>query len=130
VVFIGTNDCRELNDESHISNISLEEYGRNMHYMMESLLRRDKKVINVTLPPVDNERLNGQFPDNNWRYDEARIVKTNEFIRGISRKYGTGLADLAEKIDTYGGDVLEPDGLHLNGQGQLLLCELLLELLP
>jgi len=130
VLFIGTNDCRELDDEDHMSNVSLDEYKRNMNYMMKSLLKRGKKVINVTLPPVDNERLKEQFPDNNWRYDKDRLDRTNNYIRELSKKSGALLADLAEKVDAYKGEVLEPDGLHMNGQGQLLLCELLLELLP
>jgi lysophospholipase L1-like esterase len=130
VLFIGTNDCRELGDDAHVSNISLDEYQRNMAYLMESLLSRGKKVINVTIPPVDNERLRAQFPDNNWRYDRARIDKTNEFIRHLAKKSGTSLADLAKKIDEYGGEVLESDGIHLNGRGQFLLCELLLDLIP
>jgi lysophospholipase L1-like esterase len=130
VLFIGTNDCRELDDDARVSNISLEEYKRNMAYLMEGLLSRGKRVINVTIPPVDNERLRVQFPDNNWRYDRARIGRTNDFIRDLAKKSGTMLADLAKKIDEYGGEVLESDGIHLNGMGQLLLCELLLDLLP
>ncbi len=130
VVFIGTNDCRELDDDAHISQISLDEYKRNMNYIMESLLRRGKRVINVTIPPVDNERLKGQFPDCNWRYDRSRIDQTNDFIRSLSKKSGTFLADLAKSIDAYDGDVLEDDGIHMNGQGQLILCELLHGILP
>jgi len=130
VVFIGTNDCRELDDGSHMAQISLDEYKRNMHYIMESLLKEGKKVINVTLPSVDNVRLKGQFPDNNWSYDRARIDQTNDFIRDLSKKLDTKLADLAKGIGAYGEDVLEQDGLHMNGQGQLILCKLLLELLP
>ena len=130
VVFIGTNDCRELDDDVHVSKISLDEYKRNMNYIMESLLKRGKRVINVTLPLVDNERLKGQFPDNNWKYDRSRIDQTNDFIRSLSKKSGTHLADLAESIDAYDGDVLEEDGQHMNGQGQLILCKLLHEILP
>jgi lysophospholipase L1-like esterase len=130
VVFIGTNDCRELDDGSHMSQISLDEYKRNMHYIMESLLKEGKKVINVTLPPVDNVRLKGQFPDNNWSYDKGRIDQTNDFIRDLSKRMNTTLADLAKDIEDYEGDVLEQDGLHMNGQGQLILCKLLHTLLP
>jgi lysophospholipase L1-like esterase len=130
VLFIGTNDCRGLNDEGHISLISIDEYRGNMNYLMNSLKARGKSIINVTLPPVDNERLNQQFPDNNWRYDRKRIEQTNDFIRELSKKHKTPLADLAKSIDAFDGDVLEADGIHLNGQGQLLLCRLLLELLP
>jgi lysophospholipase L1-like esterase len=130
VLFIGTNDCRELDDDAHIANISLEEYKGNMTYLMKSLLDRGKKVICVTIPPVDNERLRGRFPDSNWRYDRSRIDRTNDFIRDLAKTWDAPLADLAKRIDQDGGEVLEPDGLHLNGRGQALLCELLADLLP
>jgi len=130
VLFIGINDCRELDDGSHMSRISFEEYKQKMNYIMEKFLEAGKKVINVTLPQVDNVLLKGQFPDNNWCYDRARIEKTNDFIRDLSKKSGSTLADLAKAIQAYDGDVQEKDGLHMNGQGQLILCKLLLELLP
>lgn len=130
VLFIGTNDCRELNDGSHMTQIGFEEYKLKMNYIMEQFLKAGKKVINVTLPPVDNARLSEQFPDNNWCYDKTRLDRTNDYIRDLSKKSGSRLADLAGAIDAYEGDVLEKDGLHLNAQGQVVLCRLLIELLP
>lgn len=130
IIFIGTNDCRELDDEYHVSNISIDEYKRNLNYITESLLNRNKKLIHVTLPYVDNERLRAFFPDGNWRYDKKRIDKTNTYIRELSNHKNTDLADLAKKIIEYGGDVLEPDGIHLNRQGHMMLSEILLDLLP
>jgi lysophospholipase L1-like esterase len=130
VVFIGTNDCRELDDDAHISNISFDEYERNMTYIMESLLNRGKKVINVTLPPADNERMQHYFPDSNQCYDQARIEKTNDYIRQLSKKYKTNLADLAGVLANYNGDFLEQDGIHISGDAQVMLCELIVDILP
>jgi len=130
IIFLGTNDCRELADEAHVSIISFEEYKRNINYITESLLKRNKKIIHVTIPYVDNERLREFFPDANWRYDKKRINITNDFIRKLSNRYKTKLADLSREIDNFKGDVLEPDGIHLNQQGQILLCEMLLKILP
>ncbi len=36
ILFIGTNDSRELLDDAHISNISLDEYKRNMNFIMHN----------------------------------------------------------------------------------------------
>jgi lysophospholipase L1-like esterase len=130
VLFIGTNDCRELDDGSHMTQIGFDEYTQKMNYIMDRFLNADKKVVNVTLPPVDAARLKEQFPDNVWTYDKARIDKTNDFIRDLSKKSGSKLADLASAVESFDGDVLEKDGLHLNGQGQLILSRLLIEILP
>jgi lysophospholipase L1-like esterase len=130
VIFLGTNDSRQLNDETHISLISLDEYKRNMKHITESLLDQGKKLVHITLPYIDNERFQKFFTDTNWIYDKKRIDKTNDFIRDLSKKHKTHLADLAAKIGEHKGDVLEKDGIHLNGDGQTLLCELLLDILP
>jgi lysophospholipase L1-like esterase len=129
VLFIGTNDCRELDDDAHISNISLDEYKRNMRYLMKSLLDRGKTVVNVTIPYVDNLRLRQMFTENNQRYDDTRIDRTNDFIRELSREHKTHLADLAEAIKKFGNDVLEEDGIHMNSHGHMLLCGLLWDIL-
>ena len=63
VLFIGTNDCRELDDGSHMTQIGFEEYKLKMNYIMEKFLEAGRSVINVTLPPVDSARLKDQFPD-------------------------------------------------------------------
>jgi lysophospholipase L1-like esterase len=130
VLFIGTNDSRELEDDAHISNISLDEYKRNMNFIMQSLIKLKVNIINVTVPYVDNERIKSYFPDTKWCYDRKRIDKTNDIIRDLSKKFGTHLADLARALEKFKGELLERDGVHLNGHGQLLLCELLLKILP
>jgi lysophospholipase L1-like esterase len=130
VLFIGTNDCRELDDGSHMTQIGFEEYKLKMNYIMDRFQKAGKRVVNVTLPPVDPARLKSEFPENLWTYDAVRIDKTNDFIRQLSKKSKSLLADLAKAIETHDGDVLEKDGLHLNAEGQVILCRLLLELLP
>ncbi len=84
----------------------------------------------MTIPYVDNERIKSYFPDTNWCYDRKRIDKTNDFVRELSKKFATHLADLADALAKFKGEVLEHDGVHLNGQGQLVLSELLLKILP
>jgi len=129
VLFIGTNDCRELDDEAHISNISHEEYMKNMRYFIDTLQRRGKEVIIVTIPYVNSKRLQAYFPDSNQKYSDARIDQANAFLRDLARKKGAKLADLADALKLIKEDVLEEDGIHLNSTAQLILCELLLPLL-
>jgi lysophospholipase L1-like esterase len=130
VLFIGTNDCRQLNDPAHISAISLEEYRRNVEYLTERFVERGKRIVLVTLPPADNARLRAFFPEANSCYDPARLEATNRYLRELAARKGFAVADLAAAIQAQHQDVLEEDGLHLNGTAQTILCRLLLELLP
>ncbi|MBW2058821.1 MAG: hypothetical protein JRH07_00385 [Deltaproteobacteria bacterium] len=130
VLFLGTNDCRQLDDEAHVSIVGHDEYKRNMRYFTETLLGLGKEVIVVTVPYVDNERLQAYFPEGNWVYRDELIDQTNEFLRDLSEKTGARLADLAVALQAFDGEVLEEDGIHLNRNGQLILCELLLGILP
>ena len=130
VLFIGTNDCRQLDDPVQISLISAEEYRRNVDYLTGWFLQKGKRVVLVTLPPVDNTRMRAYFPEENSRYDPARLEATNRYLCELAGRKGFALADLAAAIQAQGLEVLGEDGLHLNGAGQTLLCRLLLELLP
>jgi lysophospholipase L1-like esterase len=130
VLFIGTNDSLQLDDQRRISVLSLDEYRRNIRFMTESLLARDKRLIQITIPPVDNLRVRRFFQDSNSVYTVEHIAAVNDFIRRWAGKNGYPVADLARAIEEQEADVLEPDGLHLNSGGQRMICELLLDLLP
>jgi lysophospholipase L1-like esterase len=130
IVFLGTNDCRQLDDPARISNLSLEELGRDLRYFAERLLKRGKEVVHVTLPPVDNERLRAFLPDGNFIYDPAHLEAANTVIREIARENDSPVADLAEAVAGREAHILEPDGLHLSSEGHLILCRLLLDILP
>ena len=130
VLFIGTNDSFQLDDERRISVLSLDEYKRNIRFITETLIARGKKLIQVTIPPVDNTRLRSFFPEANSVYTVQQIGEVNDFIRQWAGKNGYPVADLVRAIEKQGEDVLEPDGLHLNGIGQRLICEMILEALP
>jgi len=127
VIFLGTNDARELEGDD-ISNISLTEFKRNMTYLSDTLLKAGKKLIHVTIPPVDSTRLQAFFVGANWVYNLERIKATNDFIRELSESRGTFLADLAIAIDSYDGEILESDGIHINKNGHKLLTEMLLKI--
>lgn len=129
VLFIGTNDSLQLDDQRRISVLSLDEYKRNIRFITETLLTRGKRLIQITIPPVDNTRMQSFFPDANCVYTKEQIGEVNAFIREWAGKSGYRFADLARAIEEQEEDVLEPDGLHLNGHGQRMICELLLEAL-
>ena len=130
VVFIGANDTRANDDEFGLAYVSIEEYRRNMTYIIELLQKRKKEIVLVTVPYTDNERLNSYFPDMHWKYDYVQIDRANEMLRQLSKKYETKLCEFAGKLAEIGGDYMGPDGLHLSVEGQKILCGMLLDILP
>jgi lysophospholipase L1-like esterase len=130
VVFIGTNDSRANDDEFGHVYVSLEEYRSNVSYIVESLQKRRKEIVLVTVPYADNKRLRSYFSDMHWKYDYGQIDRTNEVLRELSKEYGTGLCEFAGKMADIGGDCLEQDGLHISVKGHKILCRLLLDILP
>jgi lysophospholipase L1-like esterase len=126
VLFIGTNDCLQLDGKNSI--VSLEEYRRNLEILLDRLA--GKRVVLVTLPPADNERYRSFFPDSGNRYDAGHLAAANQLLRELASGRKLALADLAKGLESLGAAALEADGLHLSSAGQLVLCRLLLELLP
>jgi len=129
-LLIGVNDAREPDDGSRVSNLSVGEYERNMKYLVESLLKRDKKLVLITLFQPDSTRLKQEFPENNWWYDKKRIEDANAVIRTLANEHGIPVAELGKKLAEADEDYLEPDGLHMNLSAHMALCELLWDILP
>ena len=130
VMFIGTNDCRQLDDPARITAIGLQDYRRNLDYLTDRLLERNRRIVLVTLPPADNARFKAFVPDFNHCYDAGHLEAANRILRELAAAKQLGLADLAAAIQAQKEDVLEPDGLHMNSTGHLILCRLLLDILP
>ncbi len=126
VLFIGTNDCRQLDGKTPM--VSLEEYRRNLEILLDRLSGR--RIVLVTLPPADNERFRAFFPDSGNSYEAGHLAAANRLLRELASRRKLALADLAAGLESLGAEALEPDGLHLSSAGQLVLCRLLLELLP
>ena len=130
VLFIGTNDGLQLDEEIRIPVLSLDEYKRNIRFITEALIDNGKSLIQVTIPPVDTARLQSYFAEDNYLYTAKHIGQINDFIRDWAKAKGYPVADLARAVREQNAEFLEPDGLHLNGRGQLILSKLLLEILP
>lgn len=130
-IFIGTNDSRGLADGSGITRVSLDEYGLKLDYLVRTLRTKEASIITITIPPVNNRRLQEFFgTESNWEYSADHIEAVNAVIRGVSEKYGTTLVDFAAALGDKGDDYLDNDGLHLNMRGQVLLAEMLFDVLP
>jgi lysophospholipase L1-like esterase len=126
VLFIGTNDCRQLDEKTPM--VSLQEYQRNLEILLDRLA--GKRIVLVTLPPADNARFRATFPDSGNCYDAGHLAAANRVLRELAARRKLALADLAAGLESLGAEALEPDGLHMSCAGQLVLCRLLLEILP
>ena len=111
--------------------MSLDEYGMKLDYLVRTLQSKERPIINITIPPVNNRRLEEFFGgESNWEYSADHLEAVNAVIRGVSEKYGTTLVDFAAALGDKGDDYLDTDGLHLNMRGQVLLAEMLFDVLP
>ena len=129
-IFIGTNDARGHKDGTAITNTGRMEYERNLEYLITTIMEKGKSVINITIPPVDNVRLNTFFGNEaNYFYRKSMIDEINDVIRRLSKKHGTHLADFAKVIAEQEIDVLDVDGIHLNIKGNESAARLVLGLM-
>lgn len=123
-VLIGTNDMRESDDEDGGSCLSLEDYRKNLEYMVKRLKAEGVQVILSTISPVLNEGIRKRFPDDNWIYKEANIHAVNSIIEETAEKFGAKLNDMRPVYGAYKAEeILLQDGLHLNELGQNLLAK-------
>lgn len=129
-ILIGTNDLRENEDQYGDICVSLDDYQRNLSYMIQTLLKQNVKVIITTISPVINERLKCRFPEDNWIYHSQRIDALNEIIAETAKRYEIKLNDMRAVYGQYRAeDILLADGLHLNEKGQYLLTKSVLKAL-
>lgn len=139
-IFIGTNDARGLDDGQGITRIGIEEFSKKLSYFMQVMRyppvlssngpqkRKERKVLAITLPPVNNESLRAFTGiESNYIHDNDHIKYMNDIIRSIAEQTGSILIDLAGEIESSGMYPLEKDGLHLNLPAQTLLAKLVIK---
>lgn len=129
-ILIGTNDLRMNRGPGAGPCVSLEEYERNLDYLLSFLQESGVKVLISTLSPVVNSGIQLRFPEDHWYYEASHIKKANEIIRRLAQKYSADLNDMESVYGAYEAEeILLADGLHLNAKGQALLLEGILNIL-
>ncbi len=123
-ILIGTNDMRENADEDGESCLGLEEYRKNLVYMVKRLQKNNVHTILSTISPVLVEGIGKRFPNDNWNYQKANIDAVNSIIEEVAETFGAKCNDMRGVYDRYQAkEILLNDGLHLNALGQKLLAE-------
>ena len=121
-ILIGTNDLRHNSDCRGGSCISLNEYKKNLEYMLGILQEKSIPAVISQISPVINERLQKRFPEDHWSYDYKEISQLNQVIQELAEQYGAKLNPMEKIYAEYEpGELLFQDGLHLNEKGQYLL---------
>ena len=127
-ILLGTNDMRQNADINGEPSVSLQDYQRNLEYMVSKLKSENVDIILSTIPPVDNQGLRKRFPDDYWIYDTRNIAEVNKIIADIAKRYQVKLNDMGPEYERYlPEEILLADGLHLNRTGQKLLAQKLLK---
>ncbi len=123
-ILIGTNDMRENRDEDGESCIGLDEYRRNLVYMVKRLQKNKVHIILSTISPVLVDGIGKRFPDDHWNYQKANIDAVNSIIEEVAETFGAQFNDMRKVYGSYRAEeILLNDGLHLNALGQRLLAE-------
>lgn len=123
-ILIGTNDMRENRDEDGESCIGLDEYRRNLVYMVKRLQKNKVHIILSTISPVLVDGIGKRFPDDHWNYQKANIDAVNSIIEEVAETFGAQFNDMRKVYGSYRAEeILLNDGLHLNALGQKLLAE-------
>jgi lysophospholipase L1-like esterase len=124
VIMIGTNDMRITDDEYAYHHGGIDEYARNIDYILAKLYGAGCSAIICTLPPFDMEKTRVVLKGWPILYtEESRSIYDNCIIKAAERNDAT----LIDMRDIYGehdaADITTDEGLHLNVKGQALLAQ-------
>ena len=122
-IMIGSNDMKRTVDSANMILIPPEEYRRELHYLIQRLMRNGAKIVLSTLPPFDAKRIYASFNDVNVQYTAADRNAYNEVVRSEAMQSGCILNEMEPLYGKHSTEKLtENDGLHLNLLGQKLLA--------
>jgi len=123
VMMIGTNDMRITDDEYGYHHGGIEEFSRNIDYILAKLSSAGTRVIVCTLPPFDMGKMRAELEGWQILYTEEGRRRYDEAIAAAAGKHGAALVDMRGVYEDHdAADLTIDDGLHLNGKGQTLLA--------
>jgi lysophospholipase L1-like esterase len=128
-ILIGTNDAKIALEGTEHNLISLEEYKRNLKFIIKNIKNKGAKIFILTLPYVNAEKYRGYFK-NKMDYSTEKIDQYNHVIKDVAQELNIGLVDIHQKLSGLKTkDYLLEDGIHLNNLGQTIICQSVLQAL-
>ena len=123
VLMVGTNDMRVTDDEYGYYHGGIDEFARNIDYIVAKLAAAGTRVIVCTLPPFDMEKMRAALDGWHILYREEGRRRYDEAIAAAAEAHGADLVDMRPVYACHDAkDLTIEDGLHLNGKGQALLA--------
>jgi lysophospholipase L1-like esterase len=114
---------RITDDEYGFYHCGIEEYARNVGYIIAKLSTMGTRVIACTLPPFDMSKMNAALDGWHILFKEEGRSLYDEAIINAAGAHGAILVDMRGVYAGYdAADLTIEDGLHLNGKGQTLLA--------
>lgn len=113
-VMIGTNDVRRSSQPLGKNITGLPEFEANMDFILGRLARAGARVLALSIPPIDSDRMGAAFGACGWSATDADIADYNAALARAAAKSGARFVDLDGLLAERGmGEVLV-DGLHLS----------------
>jgi len=120
---IGTNDMRITDDEYGYNHSEIDEFSRNVDYIIAKLTYAGTRVIVCTLPPFDMSKMRVALDGWQILYTAETRDRYDEAIAEAAEAHGAVLVDMRDIYACLSAaDITIEDGLHLNGKGQCLLA--------
>jgi lysophospholipase L1-like esterase len=132
-VLIGANDASLPGERQHVP---IQEYEENLGKIVALIREKTKSqqsdfpIILMTPPPLDEPAWTAHCPEPNKRSNEAH-KQYGESVKKVGTELSCPVFDVFEALGGNGNDYGQnlSDGLHLNGRGNTLLFEGLLEMI-
>lgn len=121
IVFaIGTNDTKCVDSRDNPVT-RLEDFGKNIIFLIESANKHTNHVIFVGLTPVDEQKT---MPIDDVYFLNKKIEKYNKTIKEACEKRGILFLDIAKEWSSFDYlNLLSDDGIHPNEKGHQKIFE-------
>lgn len=127
-IMIGSNDLKRTSDVRKLPVLSVEEYAKDLDYLVDSMLDRGAKLILTTIPPFDDKKTHAKFFEVNACFLDEDRMAFNAVVREQAKKAGCLLNEMDPLYAQYSiADLTLEDGLHLNEIGQRMLTHCVVE---
>lgn len=122
-LMIGTNDCRRTVDAPHALHTGLEEFEKNVRFLLASLQSGGTRSVVSSIPPVDQQKIDAVFPEYRLEYFEPDRQAFNGVLRRAAEDFGAVFNDMEPVYAAFSpAELTIEDGVHLNGHAHGLLA--------
>ena len=122
-LMIGTNDCRRTVDAPHALHTGLEEFEKNVRFLLASLQSGGTRSVVSSIPPVDQQKIDAVFPEYRLESFEPDRQAFNGVLRRAAEDFGAVFNDMEPVYAAFSpAELTIEDGVHLNGHAHGLLA--------